>query len=132
MTKAQKPTADGLAAVVERIATELQQAKDNIAQSAESAGGDLAAQLRRLQEDLGAIQQTVTGLGKVAGAEAGGAASRIGAAGADAARDFADSARKEARSAIADAEAFARKNPGVVLGGALGLGLVLGLLLRRR
>ena len=39
---------------------------------------------------------------------------------------------QDANRARADLETFARQNPRYVLGGALGLGLVLGLTLRRR
>jgi ElaB/YqjD/DUF883 family membrane-anchored ribosome-binding protein len=132
MTTATPHTAEGLAAAAQRIAAELQQARDKIARQATSAGGDLAAELARLQDDLAAIQQTVTGLGKSTGAEASEAASRIGAAATDAAHDFAENVRQDAHSAVADFEDFARKNPRFVLGGALGLGFVLGLMLGRR
>ena len=64
---------------------------------------DLAAQLRRLQDDLSALKETMS-----------------------------KGAKAEASSVVADLEDFARKNPGAVLGGAIGLGVVLGLLLRRR
>ena len=64
---------------------------------------DLAAQLRRLQDDLSALKETMS-----------------------------KGAKAEANSVVADLEDFARKNPGAVLGGAIGLGVVLGLLLRRR
>ncbi len=132
MTTAHSQTAEGLAAAAQRIAAELQQARDTIARQAASSGGDLAAELARLQDDLAAIQETVVGFGKASGAEASDAASRIGAAAADAAHDFADNARKDARSALDDFDEFARKNPRFVLGGALGLGLVIGLMLGRR
>jgi ElaB/YqjD/DUF883 family membrane-anchored ribosome-binding protein len=132
MTTANQQSPEGLAAAAARIAAELQQVRDNVARSAASADDDLAAELRRLQDDLAAIQQTVAGFGKETGAEASGAASRIGAAAADAAHDFADSARRGAHSAAADFEDFARKNPRFVLGSALGLGFVLGLMLGRR
>jgi ElaB/YqjD/DUF883 family membrane-anchored ribosome-binding protein len=132
MTTANQQSAEGLAAAAARIAAELQRARDDIARSAASAGDDLAAELHRLQDDLAAIQQTVAGFGKQTGAEASGAAPRIGAAAADAARDFADNARQDASSALADFEEFCRKNPRCVLGGALALGFILGLMLRRR
>jgi len=132
MTTATQHTAEDLAAAAARVAAELQQARDNIAHSAASAGDDLAAELRQLQDDLAAIQQTVAGFGKKTGAEANDAASRIGAAAAEAARDFAANARQDASSALAEFEEFARKNPRFVLGGALSLGFVLGLMLGRR
>ena len=94
---------------------------------------DLAVELHRLQRDLSAFKATIAGLGKESGAEASEAASRIGAAASEAAANSAsDNAKHDAESVIADLEAFARKNPRYVLGGALAAGVVLGLLLRRR
>jgi ElaB/YqjD/DUF883 family membrane-anchored ribosome-binding protein len=126
------PPGDGLAAAAARIAEELQRAKDNLSRSASDAGGELGGEMRKLQEDLAAIQRTLSGFGYEAREEAAGAASRIGAEAAGAAHEFADSARRQAHSAMADFEDFARKNPQVVLGATLGLGVVLGLMLRRR
>lgn len=135
MSTADNPTtssADGLAAAAARIADELQRAKDNLSRSASDAGGELAGELRKLQDDLAAIQRTVAGFGQEARTEAAGAASHIGDHAAGAAHEFADSAKQQAHSAMADFEEFARKNPQVVLGSMLGLGVVIGLMLRRR
>lgn len=123
---------DGLAAAAARIAEELQRAKDNLSKSASDAGGELGGELRKLQDDLAGIQRTLADFGYEAGAEAAGAASRIGAAASGAAHDLADSAKRQAHSAVADFEDFTRKNPQVVLGAALGLGVVIGMFLRRR
>ena len=132
MKTAHQRTVDSMAAAAERIGEELVRVKDNIASSAADAGDDLAAELRRLQKDLSAIKETIAGFGKESSAEASDAASRIGAAASEAAGEFAENAKKETQSVIADLETFARQNPRYVLGGALGLGLVLGLMLRRR
>ena len=132
MKSAHLQTAAGMAAAAERIGDELLRAKDKIAHSASDAGEDLAAELHRLQHDLSAVKATIAGLGKESGAEASEAASRIGAAASEAAGEFADNAKHDAASVMADLEAFARKNPRYVLGGALAAGVVLGLLLRRR
>ncbi len=119
----------GLAA---RLAEELQRAKDNIARSAGSAGEDLAVQLRQLQDDVTAIQNTIGAFGKAAGAETGEATARMGAAGAEAAHEFAAGARERAHSMVRGFEEFARRNPHCVLGCTLGLGLILGLMMRKR
>lgn len=132
MTAAQHRTADDMAAAADRVSDELARAKDKITRLAGDAGEDLAAELRRLQRDLNAIKDTMAGFAKTSGAEAGRAASHIGATASEAAGEFADNAKHEAQSAIAGLETFARKNPGYVLGGALAAGVVLGLLLRRR
>jgi len=70
---------------------------------------DLAAQLRRLQTDLDAIKETLKQAGK---------------------RE-AQSALRDAQSAMSGAEAYARANPNAVIAGAVGVGVLLGLLLRR-
>lgn len=131
MKAAHQQTVEGMAAAAERIGEELVRAKDKIAGSAADAGEDLAAELRRLQHDLNAVKETIAGFGKASGAEASEAASRIGAAVSEAASEFAQHAKQDTQSVIADLETFARQNPRYVLGGALGLGVVLGLLLRR-
>ena len=131
MKSAHLQTAAGMSAAAERIGDELLRAKDKIANSASDAGEDLAAELRRLQRDLRAVEETLAGFGKESGAEASEAASRIGAAASDAASEFTGNAKHDAASVMADLETFARKNPRYVLGGALATGVVLGLLLRR-
>jgi ElaB/YqjD/DUF883 family membrane-anchored ribosome-binding protein len=75
----------------------------------QAADENLAAQLRRLQGDFDALKQTMAGLGE----------------------NLSKKAEGEAKSMLAEAEAFARDNPRTVLAGAVGLGLVLRLLLRR-
>jgi ElaB/YqjD/DUF883 family membrane-anchored ribosome-binding protein len=131
-TKSASNSADGLSAAAASIADELQRAKDNLSRSASDTGEELADDLRKLQKDLAGIQRTLAGFGYEAGTEAAGAASRIGATAADAAHEFADGAKQRAHSAVADFEDFTRKNPQVVLGAALGLGVVVGMFLRRR
>ncbi len=123
---------NSIASLAARLADELQRAKNNIGRSADSASEDLAAELRQLQDDLAAIQGTISAFGKTAGAEASKTASRVGAVGAEAAREFAADARDRAHSTVADFEEFARRNPLWVLGCALGLGFILGLLMRRQ
>lgn len=121
----------GLTDTAAQIADELQRARDNIARSASDAGGELAKELHKLQDDLAAIQHSVTDFGREVGEEARGATSRVGATAAGVAHEFADNAKQQASSAMADFEEFTRKNPLVVLGATLGLGFIVGLLLRR-
>jgi ElaB/YqjD/DUF883 family membrane-anchored ribosome-binding protein len=123
---------DGIASLAKRLFEELQRAKDGIGRSADTAGEDLAVELRQLQDDLAAIQHTISAFASAAGAEAGEASARMRAAGAEAARGFAADAGKRVHSTIADFEEFARRNPQCVLACALGLGAILGLLMRRR
>ncbi len=97
-----------------------------------SAGADLAAQLERLQHDIADIRRTVAGFAETSGAEARGAASRIGGVASEKIDEFADRARKESETIVGELEAYARKNPYQVLAGALGVGVIIGLSLRRR
>src|ERR1700761_1360332 len=80
---------DGIASLAKRLVDELQQAKDNIGRSAHAAGEDLAAVLRQLQDDLAAIQHTISAFATAARAEAGQASARMHAAGSEGAREFA-------------------------------------------
>ena len=93
--------------------------------TAVAAGDDVAAQIGRLRDEVSAIQQTIAGVGKASN----GACSC--AVCAEAANQLARHAKQDAQAAIADLETFARQNLRCVVGGALGVGLVLGLLLRR-
>ena len=120
------------AAAAERVSEELQRARESIGRAAGNAGADLAAQLERLQNDIADIKRTVAGFAGTSGAEARDAASRIGDIASEKIDEFADRARHESESIVRDLEAYARKNPYQVLAGALGLGVLLGLLLRRR
>ena len=63
---------------------------------------DIAEQLRRLQDELDSLKTAMLNTGKL-----------------------------EAQSAAAGLEAYARENPRAVLAGAVGIGVLLGLLLRR-
>jgi ElaB/YqjD/DUF883 family membrane-anchored ribosome-binding protein len=122
----------GKASAADRIADELQRGKDKIARSASATADDLAAQMRQLQGDLASIKSTIAGYGETSRTQARETASRIGATAKEAAGEFAGHARHDLESMLADFENYARQNPHYVVGGAIGLGLLLGLLLRRR
>ena len=64
MKAAHLQTPHGMAAAAERIGEELIRVKEKIAGSAADAGDDLAAELRQLQDDLGAIKETVAEFGR--------------------------------------------------------------------
>ena len=94
------------------------------------ANEDLAAQLASLRDELATLKQAVAGSGQ---ASSGSASCGCNcAACADAAGQVAQHATEHVRSAIAGAEGFVRENPAAALGGALGVGVLLGLLLTRR
>jgi ElaB/YqjD/DUF883 family membrane-anchored ribosome-binding protein len=132
MKPAHKRTVDSMAAAAERLGEELKRVKRNIGDHAAETGDDLAAEIRRLQDDLNAVKFTLADFGETARAEAADAASRIGVTAKEAAGEFADNAKKDAQLLLAELEEYARKNPHYIVGGAIGLGLVLGLFLRRR
>lgn len=116
----------------ERVSEELQRARDNIVRAADSAGADLAAELERLQGDIADIKRTLAGFAEASGAEARGAASRLGGVASEKIDEFAERARSESETIVGELEAYARKNPYQVLAGALGIGVIIGLLMRRR
>lgn len=64
---------------------------------------DIVAQLKKLQADLDQLKNTLKDAGK-----------------------------REAQSAVSSVEAYARDNPRAVIAGAVGVGLLLGLMLRGR
>jgi ElaB/YqjD/DUF883 family membrane-anchored ribosome-binding protein len=123
---------EGIASLAKRLVEELQRAKDNISRSADAAGADVAAELHQLRDDLAAVQHTISAFATAARAGAGEASAGMRAAGAEAAREFAADASNRVHSTIADFEEFARRNPQCVLACALGLGAILGLLMRKR
>ena len=96
---------------------------------AAGAADEVAAQIGRLRDELGTIKQTIADFGKASSGRARGACNC--AACADAASQLALHAKQNAQAAIADLETYAKQNLRCVVGGALGVGLVLGLLLRR-
>lgn len=83
---------------------------------------DVAAQLGRLQDELNAIKETIAATHHE---------SCNCAACAEEAGKMAEHAKEQVKSAIGDLETYVRDNPRVVIGGALGVGVLLGLLLRR-
>jgi hypothetical protein len=100
---------------------------DATTQATASARDDMAAQLGRLQNDMNALKETVADFGKAPGANGACSCAACSAA----ASQLAKHAKAEVQSMLADVETFVRQNLRYVLGGALGLGLVLGLKSRR-
>lgn len=84
---------------------------------------DVAAQLRRLQDELKAVKETIANIGEKT--------FDPGRCAADAGK-LAQAAKDEVHSTMAALEDYARKNPAYAVGGALGLGVILGILLGRR
>jgi hypothetical protein len=108
-----------------RIGDDVQRAKENISEAATSARDDIAADLRRLSADVVSLKDTVAGLAKAVTTEVGGAASGIG-------EDIASAAKNKANTLLSEFEAAARRNPLGVVIGALGIGMLIGLMKGRR
>ncbi len=87
-----------------------------------AAANDIAAQLSRLEDELASLKET---LGK---AHASGCDC---AACAEEASKMVQHAKEQMKSAMTGIEGYLRDNPRVVIGSALGVGVLLGILLRR-
>ena len=108
-----------------RVGDDVQRAKENISEAAASARDDIAADLRRLSADVVSLKDTVAELAKAVTTEVGGAATGIG-------EDIASAAKDKANTLLSEFEAAARRNPLGVVIGALGIGMLIGLMKGRR
>ena len=108
-----------------RIGDDVQRAKENISGAAASARDDIAADLRRLSADVTSLKDTVAALAKTVTAEVGEAATGIGG-------DIASAAKDQANTLLSEFEAVARRNPLGVVIGALGIGILIGIMKGRR
>jgi predicted small secreted protein len=108
-----------------RIGDDVQRAKENISEAATSARDDIAVDLRRLSADVISLKDTVAELAKTVTAEVGEAATGIG-------EDIASAAKDKANNLLSEFEAAARRNPLGVVIGAVGIGMLIGLMKGRR
>jgi hypothetical protein len=108
-----------------RISDDVLRAKENISEAAASARDDIATDLRRLSADVVSLKDTVAELAKAVTTEVGGAATGIG-------EDIASAAKDKANTLLSEFEAAARRNPLGVVIGALGIGMLIGLMKGRR
>ena len=108
-----------------RIGDDVQRAKENISEAATSARDEIAADLRRLSADVVSLKDTVAELAKAVTTEVGGAATGVG-------EDMASAAKDKANTLLSEFEAAARRNPLGVVIGALGIGMLIGLIKGRR
>ena len=102
-----------------------QRVKENVSEAAASARDDIAADLRRLSADVVSLKDTVAELAKSVTTEVGGAATGIG-------EDIASAAKDKANTLLSEFEAAARRNPLGVVIGAVGIGMLIGLMKGRR
>ena len=107
------------------IGDDVQRAKENISEAAASARDDIAVDLRRLSADVISLKDTVAELAKTVTAEVGEAATGIGG-------DVASAAKDQANTLLSEFEVVARRNPLGVVIGALGIGMLIGIMKGRR
>jgi ElaB/YqjD/DUF883 family membrane-anchored ribosome-binding protein len=108
-------------ATASRIGATMHRAKEEIAQSAASARGEMSDDLRKLSDDVASLRDTVAKLAKAVASEVGSAAKEIG-------EDIVEEVEDEASTLVSEFEKVARKNPLAVVGGALCLGLIIGMM----
>jgi BMFP domain-containing protein YqiC len=108
-----------------RIGDDVRRAKENISEAATSARDEIAADLRRLSADVVSLKDAVAELAKAVTTEVGGAATGVG-------EDMASAAKDKANTLLSEFEAAARRNPLGVVIGALGIGMLIGLIKGRR
>jgi BMFP domain-containing protein YqiC len=108
-----------------RIGDDVRRAKENISEAATSARDEIAADLRRLSADVVSLKDTVAELAKAVTTEVGGAATGVG-------EDMASAAKDKANTLLSEFEAAARRNPLGVVIGAVGIGMLIGLMKGRR
>ena len=97
----------------------------SLIQSAEGSKEELSAQVARLRGELEAIK------GEISKSGATGPVCSCAAC-TEAAQKIAHHVKESAGHVVDDVEAFARHNPGYVLGGSLGVGVILGMLIQKR
>ncbi|MGZ9143809.1 MAG: hypothetical protein ACXW4O_15885 [Candidatus Binatia bacterium] len=112
-------------ASIGRLVDDVQRVSENIANAAASGRDDVSADLRRLSADVARLRDTVADIAKTMAAEVGDAATGIG-------EDVSSAAKDQAKTLLSEAEAVARRNPLGVVIGALGIGILIGLLKGRR
>jgi hypothetical protein len=113
------------AASVARIGEDVQRAKENISEAAVAAREDITAELHRLSVDVVNLKDTIAELAKTLAAQVGEASTNVG-------DEITSSAKNHANALVSEFETIARRNPlGVVLG-ALGIGMLVGLMKGRR
>lgn len=104
-----------------RLVDDVQRVSENIADAAASGRDDVSADLRRLSADVARLRDTVADIAKTMATEVGDAASSLGA-------DAKSAAKDGATTLLSEAEAIARRNPLGVVIGALGIGILIGMM----
>lgn len=93
---------------------------------------DLAKQIEALQDDLGALTQTIADMGKAKGQAAVSATKAKLADARDNVADHAETARAQAAELHGQANDFVKNQPAAALGIAAGLGFLIGMMTTRK
>jgi len=107
-----------------------------VAENAANFSDDLAGDVRKLRDDIGAIQKTLSQFISSTAGEAARTAQSVGASVtsqvSDIASEAASVATQQAKTFASELEGMARRNPLGTIGGAVLVGVVIGLLSRGR
>ena len=116
------------------VGNALERGRSGIADSAQTAGTDLASDVGKLRADIASIQQTLAKFASQAGGEAARTAQSVGSAVAsqigDVASDVASATTAQAKTFASELENMARKNPLGTIGVTLLSGIVIGMISR--
>ena len=119
-------------ATVDEVKKEFDRGQSKIGQAADGAQDDLSQELRKVRDEMSAMQKIISGFASSAGNDAKRMAQNIGAQVGDIAGDMASGARDQAKTFAAELEGMARRSPLSTIGGALLIGVVIGLVSRGR
>jgi ElaB/YqjD/DUF883 family membrane-anchored ribosome-binding protein len=123
-------------ATVDEVKNEFDRGQSKLGQAADAAKDDLSQELRKMRDEMSTMQKIITGFASNAGSDAKRMAQNIGATVAsqvgDIAGDVASGARDQAKTFAAELEGMARRSPLSTIGGALLIGVVIGLVSRGR
>ena|ERR1051325_7594815 len=116
------------------VGNALERGRSSIADSAQTAGTDLASDVNKLRADIASIQQTMSKFVSEAGGEASRTAQSVGSAVASqiggVASDMASATTAQAKTFASELEIMARKNPLATIGLTLLTGVIIGMISR--
>jgi ElaB/YqjD/DUF883 family membrane-anchored ribosome-binding protein len=116
------------------VGNALERGRSGIADSAQSAGTDLASDVGKLRADIASIQQTMSKFMSQAGGEASRTVQSVGSAVASqiggVASDMASATTAQAKTFASELEIMARKNPLATIGVTLLAGVIIGMITR--
>jgi len=120
----------------DKVGDALDRGKSGVADSAQAAGDSLSEDVAKLRQDIATIQQTLSKFASEAGSEAVKTAQNVGSAVAsqvgEVASDVASAAKEQAKTFASEVENMARRNPLGTIGGAVLVGVVIGMMSRGR